>query len=612
MSKPVFFSYIEDEVKKVLDERKKIYRELNYSDKSTNTHNWLVRKIAYAECKVKNSAGISKSLLLPTGGGLGTNSESLYVANSSGSSSSDSKNFLPKPHLTGVTISTSGDYGTIIKADIDFQVYTLAQLEDMQPFFDIKSEVEIDYGWNVPKGGTSAAGAPGKYFGYVVNFTWSLNSFGGFSCKVTCFGPGVNILSVDKNSKIPVNSVIKSEKGIVKKGDTLISSLELFAQNAKAKYDNEFKSVAIKWPETWESENSSGSNTSKSGTHVYVTLERLIIEINKMIKFNIPGIKLIRCDKEVTRGSVPKDVRYVSSDPKKVIFPGTKYVVNSKPYDFNLSSEQFARDYMAGDLSKILISVDWVYEIFQSIDEIVLNSSVTTVQTSISAVMKEIFEKIYDCSGSRYSLSVAEDPKTQNLPTKERQLLIADVNFLDQDLRNSEIYEFTAITQDSICRNVNLQSQLPAELATVAMVAASAREDKFFSGSETSPIRSNLSQVDLYKELDENIEALGSDYSYQNQAALKKTLKLLRHYTADKTTGTSKDTLLYPIVLTLTLDGISGMYFSNTITCNYLPSRYKTADGVPKVCFTILNVEHSIRDGDWTTTITTVCRLVLN
>ena len=58
------------------------------------------------------------------------------------------------------------------------------------------------------------------------------------------------------------------------------------------------------------------------------------------------------------------------------------------------------------------------------------------------------------------------------------------------------------------------------------------------------------------------------------------------------------------IDLSVTIDGIEGIVFGNTITTNYIPSDYASS-----VYFTVTNVEHNIGNSDWTTTLSTVMRM---
>ncbi len=66
--------------------------------------------------------------------------------------------------------------------------------------------------------------------------------------------------------------------------------------------------------------------------------------------------------------------------------------------------------------------------------------------------------------------------------------------------------------------------------------------------------------------------------------------------------------LLYPIKLSVTLDGISGFRFGNVVTSSWLPAKYKAAS---QLVFVITKIEHDVSNGEWVTNIQTQCRLSL-
>jgi len=64
---------------------------------------------------------------------------------------------------------------------------------------------------------------------------------------------------------------------------------------------------------------------------------------------------------------------------------------------------------------------------------------------------------------------------------------------------------------------------------------------------------------------------------------------------------------VYPIDLSLTIDGVMGFKFGDTIRCFAIPSRYNLAPW--NVTFTVTKVSHKIDAGAWTTTLNTKARV---
>jgi hypothetical protein len=608
MATSIFFTQISDTVRSALDNRKAIYSKTNRTGTDGQAAiNWLHRKMAYATAKATNLGGLQATLNLPTGGGLGP-SNSLYVANASGDSSSDSKNYLPKPHINSVRISSDGDWGTILKADLEFSVYTLAQLDSIQPFFDLYSSVEIEYGWNIPSGGSSAAGPTGNYKGKVYNFSYSVNANGGFSCKCMIMGEGIDPLALSQNAIADSAYNIKDENtATVLTGNNLYFAIKACADQATDELKTDYKTKLIEFPSTWNASPTSETDGSTTKTNTksaaqkrpYVSLERIIIELNKMIHKNVPNMpeSTIRCDGEITIGAIPANTdRFVSADPSKILFPGFCKYSASTNFSFGEYDSAFAK----GDLSKIMISLDYVKELFTA-DKTVPKGQ-KFIENTVSAFLINLFSEIHSCSGERFALSVVRNLKDPDL----YKLVIADSNYVPEDPK--DVYVITAVTQDSICRSMNLESKVPSEMATVAAIAPRPSTAIIITGSSTEAKPTTKSDKDKSKIL-ESIKTLAEHgLEPENISALKNALREEKYQLSTRSSG--KESILYPMGFSATLDGIEGLYFGNTITCNYLPTRYKNENGTNHICFTITRVEHTIANNDWSTTINTVCRLL--
>jgi hypothetical protein len=56
----------------------------------------------------------------------------------------------------------------------------------------------------------------------------------------------------------------------------------------------------------------------------------------------------------------------------------------------------------------------------------------------------------------------------------------------------------------------------------------------------------------------------------------------------------------------LTIDGIGGIYYGNRIQVDYLPENYKNRD----IKFQITNVQHTIENNNWKTSLETLMRVL--
>jgi hypothetical protein len=169
----------------------------------------------------------------------------------------------------------------------------------------------------------------------------------------------------------------------------------------------------------------------------------------------------------------------------------------------------------------------------------------------------------------------------------------------------------------SIVRTMNLSAKLPDKMQSVAYVAARSNfaQNQTVSLAELisgqpkrdDTVKFNLEDLKLAK------EQVGSGPNDDAVNTLKGQLQA--YYTdvtakGDSTSGAKLPNAwqLVPLDLSITLDGINGFNFGNVISTNYLPSRYFDSKG-QKIIFTVSKVEHSISEGDWTTTLSTLCRL---
>ena len=66
---------------------------------------------------------------------------------------------------------------------------------------------------------------------------------------------------------------------------------------------------------------------------------------------------------------------------------------------------------------------------------------------------------------------------------------------------------------------------------------------------------------------------------------------------------------VYPIDLSITIDGISGFKFGDVITTNLVPKQYYTDY---KMVFTVTKINHTIKDGIWETTLNTKSRITMD
>ena len=599
-----FYSNISGNVQKVLNTRKAYY---NKELRDSSTHAWLYKKIAWTAASAKNvKTGKSATLAVPKKGGLGT--DGMYTSTPS---NDKSVKHFPKPHITSVTISNIGDFGSVRKAQMSFTIYTINELDRYQPFFDIGAELTISFGWTDAGGG---GGSDGRFSGIVSNFSYSLSSDGSFNCTTDAIGAGSSLASVNinmaKNPELKLTDTLGN-----KLHDTDLISLyhNVYVDRIKTIKDKS-GFVIVRYGLDWGDANSDTKTNNTRYPHLYVSLERIIKDINTIIQQQSTAFNAIQiyCDEAYSKGNVPKyDENFVSANPTEILFPGfCDYggANNFDEYFKDVNGEDYSSQFTGyADLSKIMISYECLLNIYKSLGTDT-NKQQKSSSTTVSTFLNKIFDTIHLHSGGRFKLSLATNPEGGN------DLFVVDSNF-EEDPKNITAYEFTAITQGSMVRDMSLTSKVPSDFQAVAFVAATGNTSSTALNQNTSPVAKLTGASNTNLKTDEEVynSALASmaneGPTAQNVSALQSALK---HKVATAPIGPKfgNEIIPYPLDLSVTIDGIDGIVFGNTITTNYVPNIYKRPG--TELSFTVTNVTHTISGGDWTTKLDTVCRLVVD
>jgi hypothetical protein len=155
-------------------------------------------------------------------------------------------------------------------------------------------------------------------------------------------------------------------------------------------------------------------------------------------------------------------------------------------------------------------------------------------------------------------------------------------------------------------RAVQLNTKIPSKFAAAAYISArsgtqsSATSDTYVSptivGAAKNELAFNPADVKTFA-FDLILDI--SDTNINKMSAFLTKLKASKPATAAPNS-------LQPAAfdLSVTVDGIDGIVFGNTISTNYIPSIY-----AKDFYFTVTNVEHNISNNDWTTTLSTVMRM---
>jgi hypothetical protein len=152
-----------------------------------------------------------------------------------------------------------------------------------------------------------------------------------------------------------------------------------------------------------------------------------------------------------------------------------------------------------------------------------------------------------------------------------------------------------------------MTSKLPGAMATAQFVSAATTLTGVSSaiiGVQTNTaVPDDIPLSEVVTQLQDNAKAaLKNGFTTDDTANIEASLNKYKIAVAPDDTSGWRKGFPIPIELSVTLDGIKGFRYGNTIKIDYLPAGYE------KVVFTVTKIEHVIENNDWTTQLSTVCR----
>jgi hypothetical protein len=622
MGDSIFYTSVKRPIQKKIRSRGAAY---GTTERTTNTLRWLAGRSVYASASaVHTRTGRSASIGTPSGGGFGNNG--LY--SKGGKDSDGDVKLLPKPNITNIKIFDSAPWGSVKQCELSFTCYNRAQLNSLQAFFDIGADLTLKYGWSQSVG---AYGDSGVFEGKTFNFNYTVNPSGGWDCTVKGMAKGIDAASSSAKgtpekpipaiadplgAELPLFSIVARIKGSINKLSTSISHQQI-------QQDNLFNIGCIEFATSWgaaaessESESVEASADKKEDKkHYYVSLESIVAWAQAILRAAQGGAATTRilCDNTITLSpNVSNTKHLISANPKEIIFSGFNKYGNNHDLNFTGLTIDMGD---AIDSSNIMISVDFLESIFPELDK--PGGGQTKADSSISAFLSKIFDSIHANSGNRFSLSLTQNPDKED----GSEWWVVDAFYKGNSA--VEIMEFQAFNKNSVVRSISIDSRVPDEMASAAFVAPGAASG-YPAGTKYSETVLEIAKTPL--NFDEELEKLkkifdstevnkppadGSEAvevgpTSNNITDLQHLLRAI--YVTDP--ASNKDSFpVYPLGFSVTIDGIEGIVFGNTVSTNYLPQTYYDKVGTSKVVFTVTKVSHDITPQDWTTTIETVCRL---
>ena len=619
MSDGIFYTAVKGSVKNVIYGRGNIYAK---QKRTSDDFKWLAARTVYATASVKTEGGKTVSGLdIPTGGGFGA----LYSKEKDTKDSSDSR-LLPKAHITGVKLGSTGDWGSVKTCELSFTCYSLGQLNSRLAFMELGAELTVNYGW----GGDSTVASSGTFEGKIWNFDYGVNSNGGWDCTVKAMGKGIDAVSGNIKGGKPGEDITDPTGLTVPSFDVLsrikvaVSKAADLSHGATKVYDGiligclEFASswgAAAESPET--TSGTASAEAKEDDKHYYVSLESIVKQIQDILLTPAKNNTTIKCDTIITLSPPPSDPKYlISANPKEVIFPG--YNKYGDKHDFNFDAAISMSGTSAVKSSNIMVSIEWLGTILAEMGK--KADGEKSADFGIAKFLGMLFDSINANSGKRIQLSLTNNPDVPDADNG-KEWWIVDVNY-----KNGKVTPLVinAFNNHSVVRSISINSAVSDKQATVAYVspgsptgdAPSMVFGKNINGKDPEPTIEELkTQLENLKKLFDAVDPPTTPTNPPTEtgptsANISSMQSVLTSIFSNSPDGKNNRIVPYPLTLSVTIDGVEGIIFGNVITTNYMPDIFFDEDGV-KIVFSVTTVEHNISITDWTTTINTVCRMPL-
>ena len=636
-----FYNNVDSDVIAELNKRAKYVGAKVRSGVNDDVLEWSYRKTAYGHVK---AGSVTMGFAGPKSMTDRSGNLTLY----------DSTRNVPSyPLLQSIDITNDGTVGSLLRGKFNFTYWPKQDKESFNMnkvsnnLFVPGKEAQLSWGWSVGGNRNNQA-----FTGIINNFNWSYNADLSMNAEVSIVSAASIAIGLSGDqSKAETESEATDPAGVPIRGINIatiidtdlaeISSSNTMKVAGQTAYINKTKNnlldyTCIGWPYSEE-----GSNKTNIQTFWYTSVTRFVEATNKLIqefeaggpegissiiKFQVDGNTTQHLPK--VKSSYPQDVIFPSSamgsygevkprtwdgnfygfNPAK-LFDGTAFTISATG-DKNLDAD-------AINIGGILISVNYIKDTYRNyIQENAANIS----YRNITKFVEDVLKRINVASGDMYQFSavLCDDPESMKDIKKYNELDVSVLSIEDTNIgkiHTSRVqpFPFKGNINAPLIKNINISSKPPAPMAAAAFTKArgsnNANNDTPVSDNNKRKKQDKPEPKTTQAEIEKHLQTFSS--SGFNEKWCETYRGLLGRLKRVSSTGKDAHWLtkaIYPVELSITLDGIAGFSFGNIITTNLLPKQYVDA----KMVFAITKIDHKITPHIWETTLHTVCRLDAN
>lgn len=511
--------------------------------------------------------------------------------------------YVPRPYLTSITTKNqgNGDISDIAMWDISFEwiVYSRADFNTYSTAFMIPGNIiNLNFGWNNGFGSVTINGA------VIYNFGWTYNLDGSFTCNASALAKtavaGGFIVGVtssgDKETQTTEDGGTSTSYSLIRKLQKQVDTALGIGRDAKGEItiaggltNGTARSVGNFGIVKIEQEAGFFAGLFTDANEILISMVT-VGEIAQFFNKNLlNGVATI----DVSTATFKDSPVFKSADPVKIILPGR----GANYTGFGSTNNNFTD--LQGDANTvrdIFVSTNLLMDIEREL----LDRKKEGEQASFTVhqFMGQLFKEIETETGGIINCFLQSDP--QQTEAIKRYFVVNRHNDIKQA---SAAYTFKTLSPTSILKGLSMSSNLDAEMSAIAFTGGGGKfpsnaisnvfKCKPKSSQNLGPVGETVAGLQSLKALKDKIKEMGDAYNSENVSDFRNVLR--KHFmTSEFPKGLA---IPYSINLSVTIDGVDGIQFFNTFTIDNLPA------GFGDVFFAVGEIEHSVSDGNWDTTI---------
>ena len=367
-----------------------------------------------------------------------------------------------------------------------------------------------------------------------------------------------------------------------------------------------------------------GNQNNKTSEDPFISIGQLVYYINTMllskVSNDLGAIPEIICNDQLCQSNYFENL--VSANPKRVLlWPGTGdakcnvYSSKFKAYDSVLKK---GPGFMRGTEEGPKAFPAWIYVNLSVIREIINQKTKPDETVTIKNLINSISEEISKLTGQAITLKLIQHPD----PNAADALLLYDSSYVGDDTVQTtfEIPVYSESLSTAVL-DMSITSKIPESIKTMiyGLSAGKSTTQQTAMYSEyvyaTAEVRETIKSQHKQKYLDalDSFNAAKSGYALTPDSDEKIGIlinaleKHITYHTEDIEKGIRRLRPVFPMEVTITLNGINGFKWGDVLNIGGIPKKYRDS-----FVFMVIGVSHSVTvDGDWTTELTLMARVKL-